>query len=135
MDTKSKEEENTLIQKLLNVPSGGQMDMDLKTENSSNGFSTQINLEKLQKMAAELILLGRFLVRLLNAALVFVTNLLARMLGSKLVRGHFHLMLSALLLFGPVLSLWVPKYSIFANSNNYLYRYGCDSAFKWTFHM
>ncbi|KAK5850126.1 hypothetical protein PBY51_014401 [Eleginops maclovinus] len=108
------------------------MDMDLNSENSSNGFSTQINLEKLHKMAAELILLGKFLLKLLNAALVFVTDLLARILGSKLVRGHFHLMLSALVLFGPVLSLWVPKYSIFANSNNYLYRKFLKSTLGWT---
>ncbi len=96
--------------------------MDLKTENTSNGFTPEINLEKLRKMAAELILPGKFILRLLNAALVFVTNLLARVLGSSLVRGHFHLMLSALVLFGPVLSFWVSKYSIFANSNHYLYR-------------
>lgn len=98
------------------------MNMDLKTENSSNGFTAEISLEKLHKMAAELILPGKFILRLLNAALVLVTNLLARVLGSSLVRGHFHLMLSGLVLFGPVLTLWVSKYSIFANSNHYLYR-------------
>ena len=96
--------------------------MDLKTGNSSNGFTPEINLEKLHKVAAEVILVGKFLLRLLNAALVFVTNLLAKIFGSNLVRGHFHLMLSALVLFGPVLSFWVSKYSIFANSNHYLYR-------------
>lgn len=111
--------------------------MDLKTENTSNGFTPEI------KMVAELILPGKFILRLLNAALVFVTNLLARVLGSRLVRGHFHLMLSGLVLFGPVLSFWVSKYSIFANSNHYLYRlvlwkikvHGCVSAFKWQYHI
>lgn len=96
--------------------------MDLKTENATNGFTPEINLEKLHKMAAELMAPGRFILRLLNAALVFLTNLLAKVLGSRLVRGHFHLMLSGLVLFGPVLSLWASKYSIFANSNHYLYR-------------
>lgn len=96
--------------------------MELKTENATNGFTPEINLEKLRKMAAELMVPGRFILRLLNAALVFVTNLLAKVLGSRLVRGHFHLMLSGLVLFGPVLSFWVSKYSIFANSNHYLYR-------------
>lgn len=96
--------------------------MELKTENATNGFTPEINLEKLRKMAAELMVPGRFILRLLNAALVFVTNLLAKVLGSHLVRGHFHLMLSGLVLFGPVLSFWVSKYSIFANSNHYLYR-------------
>lgn len=94
----------------------------METENSSKGFTAEINLEKLHKVAAELLLLGRFVLRVLNAALVFVTNLLARVLGSSLVRGHFHLMLSGLVLLGPALSFWASKYSIFANSHNYLYR-------------
>ncbi|XP_051267476.1 fat storage-inducing transmembrane protein 1-like [Dicentrarchus labrax] len=106
--------------------------MDLKNENSSNGSMPEINLEKLHKMAAELILPGKFILRLLNAALVLVTNLLARVLGSSLVRGHFHLMLSGLVLFGPVLSFWVSKYSIFANSNHYLYRKFLKSTWGWT---
>lgn len=96
--------------------------MNLKTENSSNGFTPEINLDKLHRMAAELILPARSISRLLNAALEFVTNVLARVLGSGLVRRHFHLLLSALVLFGPVLSFWASKYSIFANSNHYLYR-------------
>uniref|UniRef100_UPI0037E92E2A fat storage-inducing transmembrane protein 1-like n=1 Tax=Semicossyphus pulcher TaxID=241346 RepID=UPI0037E92E2A len=106
--------------------------MDVKTERSSNGFTPDINLEKLHKMAAELTLPGKFILRLLNAALVLLTNLLARLFGSKLVRGHFHLMLSGLVLFGPLLSFWVSKYSIFANSNNYLYRKFLKSTWGWT---
>ncbi|XP_010739914.3 fat storage-inducing transmembrane protein 1 [Larimichthys crocea] len=106
--------------------------MDLKAENSSNGFAPEINLEKLHKMAADLALPGKFILRLLNAALVFVTNLLARVLGSRLVRGHFHLMLSGLVLFGPLLSFWVSKYSIFANGNHYLYRKFLRSTWGWT---
>ena len=97
--------------------------MDLKSENSSNGWTTtDINLEKLHKIATELILPGRFLFKLLNSALVFVTNLMARILGSNTIRRHFHLMLSAVVRFGPVLSVWASKYSLFANSNHYLYR-------------
>ncbi|XP_071384467.1 fat storage-inducing transmembrane protein 1 [Centroberyx affinis] len=106
--------------------------MDLKTETSSNGSMPEISLEKLHKMAAELILPGRLLLRLLNATLVFVTNLLAKILGSSLVRRHFHLVLSGLVLFGPLLSFWVSKYSIFANRNHYLYRKFLLSTWSWT---
>nr|XP_046227436.1 fat storage-inducing transmembrane protein 1 [Scatophagus argus] len=101
--------------------------MDERTENSS-----EINLLKFQKVAAELILPGKFILRLLNAALVFVTDLLARVFGSSLVRRHFHLILSGLVLFGPLLSFWVSKYSIFANSNHYLYRKFLRSTWGWT---
>ncbi|XP_008290996.1 fat storage-inducing transmembrane protein 1 [Stegastes partitus] len=106
--------------------------MDLKAEDSSTGLASDISLQKLQRMAAELTLPGRFIVRLLNAALEFVTNLLAGVLGSSLVRRHFHLMLSGLVLFGPLLSFWVSKYSIFANSNHYLYRKFLKSTWGWT---
>lgn len=97
--------------------------MNLKSEISSNGFTSVINTEKLHKVAAELIQPGKFLLRLLDAALECVTDLLARLLGSSLVRQHFHLMLSALVLFGPLLSFWVSKFNIFANTNHYLYRW------------
>ncbi|XP_028288567.1 fat storage-inducing transmembrane protein 1 [Parambassis ranga] len=107
--------------------------MDVKTpKSSSNGFTTEITLEKLHKMAAELILPGRFILRLLTAALEVVTNLLARVFGSTLVRRHFHLLLSGLVLFGPVLSFWVSKYNIFANSHHYLYRKFLKSTWGWT---
>lgn len=96
--------------------------MNVKTEKFSNGFTPDINVEKLHKVAAKLIQPGKFILWLLDAALEFVTNLLARLLGSSLVRQHFHLMLSALVLFGPLLSFWVSKFNIFANSNHYLYR-------------
>ncbi|CAJ1082437.1 fat storage-inducing transmembrane protein 1-like [Xyrichtys novacula] len=106
--------------------------MDIKTENASRSFTPDISLEKLHKMAAELILPGKFLLRLLNATLVLVTDLLARFLGSNLVRRHFHLMLSSLVLFGPLLSFWVSKYNVFANSNHYLYRKFLKSTWGWT---
>ncbi|XP_012708828.2 fat storage-inducing transmembrane protein 1 [Fundulus heteroclitus] len=106
--------------------------MDPKADNSSKSFTAEINLEKLQKIAAELILPGRFILRPLNAALEFVTRLLAWVLGCSLVRRHFHLMLSGLVLFGPVLSFWVSKYSIFANGNHYLYRKFLRSTWGWT---
>lgn len=96
--------------------------MDPKTENFPNSFTAEINLKKLEKIAAELILPGRFLLRPLNAALEFVTNLLAWILGCSLVQRHFHLMLSGMVLFGPLLSFWVSRYSIFVNGNHYLYR-------------
>ncbi|KAM7390681.1 hypothetical protein PAMA_008734 [Pampus argenteus] len=106
--------------------------MDLKNENSSNGWTADINLEKLHKMAAELIVPGRFLLRCLDGVLVLVTNLMARILSSNPVRRHFHLVLSGVVLFGPLLSLWVPKYSIFANRNHYLYRKFLKSTWGWT---
>lgn len=96
--------------------------MDVKTEKAANSLPAEICLHMLHKVAAELIVPGKVVLGLLNAAQEFVTNLLAGILGSSLVRRHFHLMLSGLVLFGPVLSLWVSKYSIFANSNHYLYR-------------
>lgn len=89
--------------------------MDPKTENPSNGLLAE--LEKLQKVVP-----GRLVLGPLNAALELLTNLLAWVLGSGPVRRHFHLVLSGLVVFGPVLSLWVSKYSIFANSHHYLYR-------------
>ncbi|XP_069007544.1 fat storage-inducing transmembrane protein 1-like [Embiotoca jacksoni] len=106
--------------------------MDVKTESSSSGLTSDISLEKLQKTAAELILPGRFLLRLPNAALEFLTDVLARVLGSSLVSRHFHLLLSGLVLFGPLLSFWASKYSIFANCNNYLYRKFLKSTWGWT---
>ncbi|XP_068199928.1 fat storage-inducing transmembrane protein 1 [Antennarius striatus] len=106
--------------------------MDLKTENSLNGFPQEINVETVYRVAAELIVPGKFILGLLDAVLVFVTNLLARVFGSSLVRRHFHLFLSGLLLFGPVMSFWVSKYSIFANSNHYLYRKFLKSTWGWT---
>lgn len=100
--------------------------MDLKTLNF------EVNLEKLEKLSTELILPVRFIVRLLNRALELVTTFLARILGSTLIRHHFHLVLAGLVLFGPLLSLWVSKYNIFANSNHYLYRKFLRSAWGWT---
>lgn len=96
--------------------------MDPKTEKATNGITSEGKLEKGHKMAADPTAPVKFVLGLLNAALVSITNLLARVLGSRLVRGHFHLMLSALVLFGPVLSFSASKYSIFANGNHYLYR-------------
>ena len=81
-----------------------------------------VGLEKLHNMAAELILPGTFVLGLLRAALVFGTNLAGRVLGSGAFRRHFHLLLSALVLFGPVSSFWASKYSVFANGNHFLYR-------------
>ncbi|CAM4721790.1 unnamed protein product [Leuciscus chuanchicus] len=60
--------------------------------------------------------------KLLHSALVLFTDLTAGILGHVLFRRHFHCLLSGLVLFGPVLSLWVSKYSIFGNKNHYLYR-------------
>ncbi|XP_015246725.1 PREDICTED: fat storage-inducing transmembrane protein 1 [Cyprinodon variegatus] len=107
--------------------------MDPMSENSSKSLTAEINLEKLQKIAAELILPGRFLLRPLNAVLEFISSLLAWILGCSLVRRHFHLLLSGLVLFGPLLSFWVSKYSIFANGNHYLYRKFLRSTWGWTF--
>uniref|UniRef100_A0A3B4BFF1 Fat storage-inducing transmembrane protein 1 homolog n=1 Tax=Periophthalmus magnuspinnatus TaxID=409849 RepID=A0A3B4BFF1_9GOBI len=53
-------------------------------------------------------------------------------LGSAPVRRHFHLLLSAMVLFGPLLSLWVSKYNVFANTNHFLYRKFLRSSWGWT---
>lgn len=89
---------------------------------AAGDLTVEVNLEKVRKVAAELMASGRFILRLLSAALELVTDWLAAIFGSRLVRGSFHLLLSALLLLGPLLSLWVSKYSIFSNANHYLYR-------------
>lgn len=98
--------------------------MELKAveARAADDVTTEVNLEKVRKVAAELMASGRFLLRLLSAALELVTDWLAAAFGSRLVRGSFHLLLSALLIAGPLLSLWVSKYSIFSNANHFLYR-------------
>lgn len=97
--------------------------MSLETgSSSSSGLAPDLSLEKVRRLAEELVLPARLVLRVLYAALELLTNLLARVLSSRLVRRHFHLMLSGLVLFGPVLSLWASKFSIFANSHHYLYR-------------
>ncbi|XP_068604319.1 fat storage-inducing transmembrane protein 1 [Brachionichthys hirsutus] len=102
--------------------------MDLKTGTSPNGSGHEMGLEAGPGTAAGL----RSLLRLLDAALLLVTDVLARVFGSSPVRRHFHLLLSGMLLFGPVMSLWVSKYSIFANGNHYLYRKFLKSTWGWT---
>lgn len=96
--------------------------MDLRTEKVANVSQPEISLEKLYRVTARLRAAGKFFLGVLNAALVLATNVLAQVFGSCLVRSHFHLVLSSLVLFGPVLNVWVSKYSVFANSHNYLYR-------------
>uniref|UniRef100_UPI003AB0AD34 fat storage-inducing transmembrane protein 1 n=1 Tax=Centroberyx gerrardi TaxID=166262 RepID=UPI003AB0AD34 len=69
---------------------------------------------------------------LLNTMLVVLTDLAARLLGNTLFRRHFHLLLSALVVFGPALSLWVSQYSVFAKRTHYLYRMFLRSGWGWT---
>ncbi|XP_050954237.1 fat storage-inducing transmembrane protein 1 [Labeo rohita] len=70
--------------------------------------------------------------KLLQWALVQFTDLTAGLLAHFLFRRHFHFFLSVLVMFGPVLSLWVSKYSIFGNKNHYLYRLFLHSCWGWT---
>ncbi|NP_001338596.1 fat storage-inducing transmembrane protein 1 [Danio rerio] len=70
--------------------------------------------------------------RFLHWALVWLSDLTAGILAHRLFRQHFHLLLSVLVLFGPLLSFWVSKYSIFCNKNHYLYRLFLQSCFGWT---
>lgn len=58
----------------------------------------------------------------LNTVLVVLTNLAARFLGNTVFRQHFHLLLSAMVMFGPALSLWVSQHSVFAKRSHFLYR-------------
>ncbi|XP_029003796.1 fat storage-inducing transmembrane protein 1 [Betta splendens] len=103
--------------------------MKVGTENFSG---SDVNMEKLYKVSVRLIQPWKTVLWLLDAALDFGTDLLARLLGSRLVRRHFHLLLSALVLFGPLLSFWVSRYNVFANSNHYVYRKFLRSTWGWT---
>lgn len=58
----------------------------------------------------------------LNTVLVVLTDLAARLLGNKVFRQHFHLLLSAVVMFSPVLNFWVSQHSIFAKKSHFLYR-------------
>lgn len=60
----------------------------------------------------------------LYMALVFVTDLVAHFLGNAVFRQHFHLLLSAVLMFSPALSLLVSHHSVFAKRSHFLYRWG-----------
>ncbi|XP_075993566.1 fat storage-inducing transmembrane protein 1 [Genypterus blacodes] len=69
---------------------------------------------------------------ILNTVLVVLTDLVAGLLGSTLFRRHFHLLLSVVVMFGPVLSLWVSQHSIFAKRSHFLYRMFLRSGWGWT---
>ncbi|XP_072307412.1 fat storage-inducing transmembrane protein 1-like [Eucyclogobius newberryi] len=97
-----------------------------------NMLSSEVSLGKLQKVLKEVLLPVRCVVEVLSTVLDLVTHLLGRVLGSSLVRRHLHLLLSGMVLFGPLLSLWVSTYNIFANSNHFLYRKFLRSAWGWT---
>ncbi|XP_026169026.1 fat storage-inducing transmembrane protein 1 [Mastacembelus armatus] len=68
----------------------------------------------------------------LNTVLVVLTDLAARLLGNTIFRKNFHLLLSAVVLFGPALSLWVSHHSIFAKRSHFLYRMFLRSGWGWT---
>jgi len=71
-------------------------------------------------------------VSFLLSALVVVSDLAAAFLSHGSLRRHLHLVLASLLLSGPALSMWVSKYSVFANRNHYLYRMFLSSGWGWT---
>ncbi|KAM8727045.1 fat storage-inducing transmembrane protein 1 [Acanthopagrus schlegelii] len=68
----------------------------------------------------------------LNTLLVVLTDLAARFLGNTVFRQHFHLWLSAVLMFGPALSFWVSQHSVFAKRTHFLYRMFLRSGWGWT---
>ncbi|KAM4623647.1 fat storage-inducing transmembrane protein 1 [Polymixia lowei] len=68
----------------------------------------------------------------LNAVLVVLTDIAAWVLGNGSFRRHFHLLLSAVVVFGPALSLWVSQYSVFAKRTHFLYRMFLRSGWGWT---
>ncbi|KAM9349999.1 fat storage-inducing transmembrane protein 1 [Symphorus nematophorus] len=68
----------------------------------------------------------------LNTVLVVLTDLAARLLGNTVFRQHFHLWLSAVVVFGPALSLWVSQHSVFAKRSHFLYRMFLRSGWGWT---
>ncbi|XP_066578943.1 fat storage-inducing transmembrane protein 1 [Amia ocellicauda] len=69
---------------------------------------------------------------ILYTVLALVTDGAAYLLGHASFRRHFHLMLSALVLLGPALSLWASQHSVFANKRHYLYRAFLSSGCGWT---
>ncbi|CAJ1071422.1 fat storage-inducing transmembrane protein 1 [Xyrichtys novacula] len=68
----------------------------------------------------------------LNTVLMVLTDLAARFLGNTVFRQHFHLLLSAVVVFGPAMSLWVSQHSIFAKRSHFLYRMFLRSGWGWT---
>ncbi|XP_058493448.1 fat storage-inducing transmembrane protein 1 [Solea solea] len=68
----------------------------------------------------------------LNTVLVVLTDLAARLLGNTVFRKHFHLLLSAVVMFGPALSFWVSSHSVFARRSHFLYRLFLRSGYGWT---
>ncbi|XP_047446432.1 fat storage-inducing transmembrane protein 1 [Mugil cephalus] len=68
----------------------------------------------------------------LNTVLVVLTDLTARFLGNTMFRQHFHLLLSAVVMFGPALNLWVSQHSVFAKRTHFLYRIFLRSGWGWT---
>ncbi|XP_022603852.1 fat storage-inducing transmembrane protein 1-like [Seriola dumerili] len=68
----------------------------------------------------------------LNTVLVVLTDLAARLLGNTVFRQHFHLLLSAVVMFSPALSFWVSQHSIFAKRSHFLYRIFLRSGWGWT---
>ncbi|XP_076836994.1 fat storage-inducing transmembrane protein 1 [Brachyhypopomus gauderio] len=68
----------------------------------------------------------------LNTFLVLMTDLVAWLLGTALFRRHFHLLLSAMVLFGPLLNFGVSQYSVFARRSHFLYRVFLRSGWGWT---
>lgn len=97
--------------------------MDPKIKNKSNR-TIENDKGETTRMAKDQSRPVKLAMMVLNSVLVVVTDLWAGLLGSAVFRRHFHLLLSGVVLFGPAMSLWVSKYSIFANRNHYLYRWG-----------
>lgn len=95
--------------------------MDPKIKNKSNR-TIENDKGETTRMAKDQSRPVKLVMMVLNSVLVVVTDLWAGLLGSAVFRRHFHLLLSGVVLFGPAMSLWVSKYSIFANRNHYLYR-------------
>ncbi|XP_060687985.1 fat storage-inducing transmembrane protein 1-like [Hemiscyllium ocellatum] len=65
-------------------------------------------------------------------ALVFVTDQIAAVLGSPIVRGYYHLWLAALVIFGPLLQFYISPRVIFANKRNYFHVRLVECCWSWT---
>ncbi|CAL8319929.1 unnamed protein product [Boreogadus saida] len=99
---------------------------------SNDGSRPDVDVGQLYRVASEVALPARLLGRTLSAGLALLTHLLAAVVGSG-PAGHFHLPLNALVLCGPLLSVWTSSHSVFANRNHFLYRKFLASAWGWTF--
>ncbi|XP_048400708.1 fat storage-inducing transmembrane protein 1-like [Stegostoma tigrinum] len=63
---------------------------------------------------------------------VFVSDQIALLLGSRIVRSYYHLWLALLVVFGPLLQFYISPRVIFANKRNYFNVRLVECCWSWT---